>query len=134
MPFSTDELSRMQATQEAAMMDSCVLVTKHRESTDGYGNPVYGELDGAEIACGFDPTASREVPDGSEVAITDAQLRLPLAQEVNVQAISRVTITRRFGVVLASPLLFDVIGLPERGPSGLVLNLVRSQRPDTETK
>ena len=134
LPFSEDELARMQVAQESAMMDRCILLTKYEQGRDGHNNPIYGEAKSRELICGLDPTASQEIPDGSEVVLIDARLRLSLSTESSIRNISRVKIVKRFGVILDPPLIFEVVGLPERGPSGIVLNLRFSTRPDTETR
>jgi hypothetical protein len=120
-PFSADELARMQAAQEAAMMDTCDILERERVGQYESGIARTGYVLAATTPCGFDPTASEEVMDGAQVAVTDARLRLPIGAEVG--PLSRVRITHRFGVELDDRPTYEAIGRPERGPSGLVLNL-----------
>ena len=121
--FSSDELARMQATQESAMQDECQILSYAEAGKDKYGYPNAEWPAGLVSQCGFDPTASKEVMDKTEVAITDARLRLPLSLYGSIDNRDRVRITERFGKVLAEQTVYEIIGEPERGPSGLVLNL-----------
>ena len=119
--FTSDELERMQAAQGDAMQDTCVRLAYGSSSTDDYGMPVATYTAGEAMSCGFDPTAKEEAMDGTQVVMTDAKLRLPIGTTLDHR--DRIRITHRFGVALASPPTFEIIGEPERGPSGLVLNL-----------
>jgi hypothetical protein len=122
-PFNSDDLARMQATQEAAMQDTCQLLRREEVGTDDYG---YKHQEFAVVMatlCGFHPTATKEVMDGAEVALTDAQVRLPLSLHAEVGNLDRIKITHRFGVELTDQPVYEVIGEAKRGPSGLVLNL-----------
>lgn len=120
-PFSSDELSGLQVAQEAAMMDTCIVTRRSTNSIDPYGMPQATWTDGSPIACGLNASANREVMDGAQVVVTDAVLRLPIDTVIGAE--DRVTVTRRFGVALATPLYFELIGEPMRGPSGLRVNL-----------
>lgn len=123
MQFDADDLTFMQATQEAAMQDTCVLLRYTELDPDVYGNVRHQYEEGDSSDCGFDPTASNEVMEGTQVAVTDAVVRLPIALHGQIDQFDRVKITHRFGVALDSPPTYELIGLPERGPSGLVVNL-----------
>lgn len=117
--FGSEELERLGLTQVAAMQDRCVLeVASSAPNAYGYGQAY---SDGAAPACGLHMSPSREVMESGQVAMPDARLRLPLG--TNVTGVDRVRITHRYGALLSTPLVYDVIGLPERGPSGLQLNL-----------
>ncbi len=121
--FTTAELSRLQSTQVSAMQDTCILQTYTAASASsaygyGYGG---GYSDTVPVACGLDMSPSREVMEGAQIALPDARLRLPLG--TSIINVDRVRVTHRYGVALSTPLVYDVIGLPERGPSGLQLNL-----------
>lgn len=120
-PFSTDELTRLQQAQENGMMDTCVISRYSAGQIDAYGMPHALWTDGAPTACGLNPSAHREVMDGTQVVLTDAVLRLPIATLIS--ALDRITLTHRFGVALGTPLDFVVLGEPMRGPSGLRVNL-----------
>ena len=120
--FAEAELAGMQSAQEAAMMDTCVLQVWSSGSADAYGQRVETWTDGAALACGFNPKGGREVP-GPEASpiITDASVRLPI--DTSVDRKDRVKVTHRFGVALGAAQVFEVVGEPRRGPSGLQLDL-----------
>jgi len=128
--FSTNELTEMQETNERHMMDTCVLQTWSSGSSNAFGERVETWTDGAALACGFNPKGGREVAGGggevagATVILTDASVRLPIATEVDRK--DRIKITHRFGVELAAPSVFEVIGEARRGPSGLQLDLRRA--------
>lgn len=117
----SDELTRLQATQDGAMMDTCVILTWVEGAIDEYGKPaeVY-EPSELPTICGFDATARKEVMDGAQVAITDAQMRLPIGTAIS--HLDRVQVTHRNGVAITAQ-TFALIGMPRRGTSGLLLNL-----------
>lgn len=118
--FGTEELERLQGTQEGAMQDTC-LVLVYVSMTDKYGlpKPVYG--DGYEVACGLELVRPNERQGRGEVPVIEARLRL--AWDSVIDERDRVKVTHRFGVELASPQTFEIVGPVVRGPSGLVLNL-----------
>lgn len=119
--FSPAELARMELAQTGAMQDKCIIMVYSAEDGD-YGPsmdyPTYTA--GDPVVCGYKPT-SKEVMDGSQVAMTDGKLRLPIGTDVS--HLDRIRLTHRFGVALSTPETFEILGQPERGPSGLVLNL-----------
>jgi len=133
--FTTTELSRMQGTQTAAMQDTVIL----ESYTGGAGTSPYGYgyshsyADSVAVAAGLDMAPSREVMEAGQVALPDARLRLSLATAGYVANVNRVRVTHRYGVLLSTPLVYDVIGLPERGPSGLQLNLRLATAGETST-
>ena len=119
--FTSADLSRMQATQQTAMQDTCKVAprvtTANALGEPAYTWPTYGDA----IDCGFNMKGGRERTrrDGT-ILITDGLVRLPIATAVNVT--DRIQITHRFGVEITA-LIFDVIGTPMRGPSGLQVEL-----------
>lgn len=119
--FTSNELARMRATQESAMMDTCVRLQRSEAAADDYGRPqpVYSEAE--TLSCGFDPSKSKEVMDGTQVVLTDAVLRLPIGTEIS--NLDRIKITHRHGEALTNAPVYAIVGEPLRGPSGLVLNL-----------
>jgi len=118
--FTTDELDRLQSTQESAMQDTCAIQT-YSSMKDGYGNPKPVYQDAYESECGLEHLDPAEVQATGQVPIIDAKLRLPLDTELDER--DRIKITHRFGVELATPQMFEIDGPPEWGPSGLVLSL-----------
>jgi hypothetical protein len=120
-PFSADELTRMRATQEAAMQDTCVLLARLEGEQDERGYPATEWSESAPVACGLDPRPKGELLGGAEVRLVDARLRLAI--DTDVTHLDRVRITHRFGEELAMPELFAVLGEARRGPRGLMLDL-----------
>lgn len=118
MKFSSGELQEMQATQDAHMMDTC-LIAEPAKTTDNYNLPAksWNWDEAEELDCGFDASPSKELLD--QVPASTAVVRLPIATVVSHQA--RLRITHRFGVPLDTPITFDVIGTARQGPSGLMV-------------
>lgn len=126
MPFSGGELDGLRATQEGSMLDTCELLGYVAGGRDDHNLPTPGAWDlVATSRCGFDPGAGDEVLEAAEVATSEASLRLPYSAASSLDRLSRVRVTHRYGQELGSPQLFEVVGLPEVGPTGLVVNLRR---------
>lgn len=121
--FTVDELSRMQSTQESAMMDTCQIKRRMESGTDDYGYPIEAYEVIYTGDCGFDASSNKEVMDGTQVAVVDAVMRLPLDTLDDFDNLDRIKVTYRFNVEDEEPQTFEIMGIPERGPSGLVLNL-----------
>lgn len=119
-PFSSTELTRMRDTQETAMQDICVLQT-FTEAADDYNQLIRTWSDSDPIACGFDPTGGREITRAdATVVFSDASVRLPI--DTVIDPAYRIKILTRFGEEIDER-IFGIIGEPQRGPSGLVLDL-----------
>jgi len=115
----SDELSSLQAAQEAAMMDTCI-IQKFSSTDSDLGDPVASYTDGDAISCGLNNRGGREVQDADMTTlITDATIRLPIGTEVEMQ--DRVKVTHRFGVAAVST--YEVVGPVRRGPSGLQVDV-----------
>jgi hypothetical protein len=126
--LTTDELSRMQTTQESAMMDTCIILRCTDGCADEYGMPITAWVEGAAIVCGYDGRRHVEagIPAGTpatQVALTDGRVRLPI--ETDISNLDRIELTHRFGVLLPEPALFEISGDPRRGPSGLLVDVRR---------
>lgn len=104
------------------MMDTCVIYTHSDGATDAYGSPSVTYSAGSAVACGYKPSSTREVQQGNETVIIDAQLRLAIGTAIGSR--DRVQLTKRYGDSI-TPILFDVTGQPAQGPSGIVVNLRR---------
>ena len=125
--FSSDELSRMQAAQSSAMMDTCLL--REYVSVDGhneYGVPIRKWVDRGVFSCGFDPAPQAEanVPAGegdTQVPMELGMVRLP--HGTDVENLDRVIITHRYGVLLDEPMEYNVIETPREGPSGITVRV-----------
>ena len=121
--FSPIELARMQATQESAMQDECIFFDYTEGTLDGFGRPTNPFSEGLTTKCGFKPVTKGEAMGEGEVVMKDAILRLPIALAGVLAQTMKIQITKRFGETLANPIMFNVLGDPEQGPSGLVLKL-----------
>ena len=100
---------------------------------DDFGEPAgddgYGEgggetwLEGAEFACGFDPTDSSErAGPGDQTVTTNVIFRLPLSMDGQIKPYDRLRLVWRYGTPLARQPVYDVIGEPEVGLLGIVVH------------
>ena len=119
--FSTDELEAMQATQESAMMDTCIVLEYSAGAADEYGFPDPAWNGGSSYDCGLDGGERRELLDETQVIEYDAVLRLPIDAEIS--QVDRIRITHRFGVELDTAVDYEIVSEPRRGPSGLLVEL-----------
>lgn len=119
--FSTAELGGLQAAQESAMQDTCIILEFEPGSADDYGipDPVWNA--GESYDCGLDGRARREYMGEAQVEEYDAILRLPIDAEV--EQTDRIRITHRFGVELDDSVDYEIVAAPRRGPSGLLVTL-----------
>ena len=122
LSFSTAELAALQAAQDAHMMDACTIDAYSTGAADAYGNPSDSWASGSEMDCGFEQAKPREIMGTTRVPEWDARLRLPI--ETSVDPRDRITVTKRHGVAV-TPVTYEILGSPRRGPSGLVVDLVR---------
>ena len=122
--FTADKLARLQSTQEASMQDTCIILNSST-TEDDYNLPVetWNWNNGTESICGYKPTTKEEGQTDSQVAMFDAELRLPLSRDSLIASTTRIKITKRFGVTLSTQPVYKVISGAERGPSGLVVKL-----------
>ena len=122
--FSTAELALMRSVQVDSLQDLCV-IQRHAYTGDSYGQQVSSWTDDASAtACGLDMRpGSERFSDRSAVLTYDATLRLAITETVDEK--DRIKITRRYGSILATPLVFEVAGPPQQGVSGIRLLLKR---------
>jgi len=118
--FTADELAALETDQEAHMMDTCTIGSYHAVP-DGYGIPTPTYRAGSPTICGLNENVRQEVQGRGEVVMVDAVLRLPVGTVIDSR--DRITITHRFGSQLAVQPVYNIIGAPRRGASGLLLNL-----------
>jgi hypothetical protein len=119
--LSTAELSHMQAANTSAMWDTCCIVSRTAGLLDEFGNPADVWTEGADLACGLDMRTSYEVLQGTQVPVRAPRLRLPFGTVVT--NLDRIKITKRYGVTLAAPLMYEIIGPPRQGPVGVQIDL-----------
>lgn len=120
--FSSAELAAMQAAQDAHMQDQCAIGRYTDGGTDDYGAPIPTWPQDEPIACGFNVSKVDEVLGAANVPDADAAVRLPIGTTLDAR--DRVVITQRFGVAV-DEVAYNIIGTPQRGPSGLVVALQR---------
>lgn len=118
--FTASELERFQATQESAMMDTCRVLVFTAGTSNAYGQPAITYVAGAAIVCGWKPNTKEMMAD-TQVPTWDGRLRMPIATAVGNK--DRIRLTHRYGVALSPTQDYEIVGNPERGPSGLVLKL-----------
>lgn len=122
--FSAADLANMQECQEDHMMDECK-IQACVQTADTYGELVETwPVDGSAIDCGLDmrPGAERH---GTEKTILeyDATLRMP--QGTVTSARDRIKVTKRYGTAEGVPIVYSIVGVTQKGPSGIRLLLKR---------
>lgn len=121
MSLRAGEMERMQRVQADHMMDACQILA-FSSTEDAYNIPQDSYTARPEIACGFGfkQATWREVQEESEVPITETVFRLPMATAVDPR--DRIRLTKRFGETVPAQ-DYEIIGEPQRGPSGLVVKV-----------
>ena len=115
---------RMRALAEHFMRDTLQLGTA---SNGGFGSGAtvqswtYNTT--ATVKCTVDTSKSNQVQDGTQTTITDAVIYVPC--DTSITAESRVKVTHRHRVALATPEYYAVIGAPKDAPNSMVLNCKR---------
>jgi hypothetical protein len=120
--FNAADLVRMRATQVAHMQDECVIgrfsITPN--SMNEQVRTITYEL--TPTTCGLDMRTGIERHSAQFTTLTyDASVRLPIT--VTVDKKDQIKITKRFGETLAVPLIYEIVGPIQRGPSGIRLLL-----------
>ena len=124
--FSASELDALRTTQTSYMPDLCE-VGLRSTTQDALGQPNTTITYGAAIPCGLNQGSGigrmgSEVRTGDLTIVDrDAVLRLP--HDTIIAADSVVRVTHRFGELLLTPLVYEVIGQPAEGASGVVVQL-----------
>jgi len=123
------ELTAMQSTQAAAMMDACKLLTPTKTTGD-YGQHGATYAEGSEIACGFEsPVAQRGGTLAGVEVILNARMRVSLTNGASVTPDTVVKVTKRLGTTLTTAEFYRVAGWPRRGPTAFVVELERITKP-----
>jgi len=120
--FSSDDIEFMRSSQEAHMMDRCIIQTysagalnDHQE----YDSPTY--TDSAPWPCGLDSRPGRLTHGNDQTSIEwDATLRLPVTTPL--QETDRIQIIERFGRPV-DPITYEIAGPIQRGVSGIRIRL-----------
>jgi len=120
--LTSNELTRMQETQNGAMQDTCVILD-YSSVVNDWGNPTQSyTIRLSSISCGFEPVKTSETHDSGEVPLFDARLRLPI--NTTIDATDRIRITHRYDTDVTDR-DYSIVGPVKRGPSGLILNIKR---------
>lgn len=127
MEFSAADLTNMRATQDAHMMDTCV-VQAYVQTKNTFNELVETwPADSDALSCGLDmrPGSERHGVDKT-VLNYDATVRIPLGTTPDPR--DRLKVTKRHGEALAVPLVYNIIGPVQRGPSGnrLLLKIIEN--------
>lgn len=114
--FSIIELNGMRDTQEAHMMDTCVIYRVEKREKNARGEMIKTLGTGKRSVCGLqmEPLA-KEYSDSFIEANIDAILRLPLGTEVTPG--DEIEIVKRFGQSIP-PRRYEVDRYTNDGPSG----------------
>ena len=123
MPFPTGDLTRMQATQELHMSDTCHR-SVYSSTTDEYGQAVDAWTENStDIPCGVEQQSGNENMSPDKTVVTyDAVARLPIAQAEVWSTKDRLILTKRFGEAITS-IVYGIVAPVQRGPSGIRLLL-----------
>lgn len=113
--------AREQAAATATMLDTCIIHRRNAATANAYGIPGATYTAGQPVQCGYKARSSREVQQGNETVIVDAELRLPYGTQI--ASLDRVEVTHRYGDALTPTLLFNVVGQPAIGLSAIVVSL-----------
>lgn len=122
-PFTPGELARMGRIQKSAMQDECQLLSYDAGTANAFGLDAESYTLVQGWPCGFRPQARGESMNEAQVGEKLAEVRLPLEAEADLATTTRLKLTKRYGQIQPEPLTFEIVGLPERGPSGLVLKV-----------
>lgn len=128
--ISKQQLAQMQRHSVDRMMDTAVIMIRS-EVKDSSGQMIASFSDGSTIKCGFGFSPfkfrSRELgtfgaEESSEILV---RARVSLDYQNEITEDSRLRLTHRYGVQLATPQTYEVQGFNEIGPSAMVVNLKR---------
>ena len=120
--FTSADLTAMREAQDGHMLDTGNVQPVTLE-IDSFGQQTKTySTNSTSIACGLDMRTGSERHGVDKVLIDyDATVRLPIGTSVTEQ--DRFRVTKRFGEILSTALVFDIIAPIQRGPSGIRLLL-----------
>ena len=102
------------------MQDTC-RIGAYTSTDNAYNLPSVTYVYGVEVVCGLDLMRPNEQHSSGEVAVIDAILRLPIGTTIDER--DRVRVEQRYNEALTTPLVFEIEGPVDRGPSGIRLDL-----------
>lgn len=130
--ISPSQLRQMRRSNTERMMDRVVIIN-YTVSKDATGQEIKTYTDDLTIDCGFGFSPfkfrSRELgtlgaEESSEILV---RARVSIEHQDRINTTTRLRLTHRYGVKLATPQTYEVQGFNEVGPSGMVINLKRVQ-------
>ncbi len=123
MPFTAQDLARMQAAQQSHMPDICHRLVYTR-TYDDYGEPIEVWTENTtDIPCGIDQRPGSETLQTTGVLVSwDATIRLPIDQADVWDVKDRLLLTQRFGTAITN-ITYWISSPVQRGPSGIRLLL-----------
>lgn len=108
---------------EKTMRDRCRIATPTPTIANGEEVLAFNWSTAPESKCIYNPSASREVPDGTQATLRDAEILLPIG--TSISSTSRIRIEKVFGRDLPSGEYLAVLGIPSTTPSALVVSARR---------
>jgi hypothetical protein len=122
--YTTAELTALRDCQESFMDDACQIGTVST-TVSAIGADVESVAYATEQACGLQMLAGGERAEyrNGEMTIVKADAKVRLAHDTTLAVTSKVKITKRHGETLAAPIVYDVMGEPAVGASGMVAYL-----------
>ena len=121
--LTATELAWMRTGNAALFGDTCVrLIYSGTVTRSGDTQPQW--TPGATLACRFGSLSGSE-QQGVDITKLRYEATLCLAHDATVTYQDRIRLTHYHGEELATPEEFEVVGNPERGPSGLLVRLRR---------
>ena len=123
--FSTSERAALQAAQVNHMPHTAEILNRLEGSQDDYGQGVVTWASLGAFPIGLAMTPGREVQVGAETVLVDAKARLPIETRGLITQGDQIKVTHWYGEEEADPTVWQVVGLPGAGPSGVVLMLKR---------
>ena len=132
MPYllSPLEISQLEADNEGMMGDRCNILTR-TNTVNSSGQPIATWTTAhTAVPCGFEFSPfkfrSRETGfPGAESSEILVRARISKDYYATIATDSRLVLTSRFGETLPETETYEVRGFTERGPSALIVNLLR---------
>jgi hypothetical protein len=118
--LSASNIATMRDVAELSMLDTAIVLTR---AVGDWGHPgADGTSASAPIPAGLRMTVTKETMDGNQVAVSDAEIRLPVGTVVTNH--DRIQIAKRHSETLTTPLLFAVVGV-DAGRTAVVVRALQ---------
>ena len=102
--------------------DTGAILAYTEGASDAYGYTATTYTAGAAFACSFNELSPKEQMQGAQVEAMDAVARVPSGTTVTIRERSK--LTKRLQQTITA-ITYEIVGIEERGPFGLVLKLQR---------